>query len=221
MFESIHDQAPELATLQGAVTRLEQEAHEAASRVAQLQAEAEGAREDDLLREAKALNEGRRVPKAREPEVRAQIEGASRRAEVLQRRLALAQSDLSRYISEHAEDLDRLALQARADKVREASELAEPLARALHEVQLADADRRALRPYLEEPQEENTGDPEPSITVFGPQTRATAFGERIAGMTLGQLEAVMGELVGWGARVDQGGTTLVGPTPEEGGEGAA
>jgi hypothetical protein len=214
MFEAIHDQAPELAKLQATVTKLEQEAHEAANRVAQLQAEAESAREDDLLREAKALNEGRRVPKAREPEVRAQIEGASRRADVLERRLALAQSDLSRYISEHAEDLMSLISGARAAKARRASELAEPLAKVLHEVQLSDGDARALRPYLEEPQEENTGKPEPSITVFGPQTRQTAFGERVAGMTLGQLEAVMAELAGWGARVDQGDTTIVGEVDE-------
>jgi hypothetical protein len=216
MFESIHEQAPELARLQATVTKLEQEAHEAASRVAQLQAEAEGAREDDLLREAKALNEGRRVPKAREPEVRAQIEGASRRAEVLQRRLALAQSDVARYISENAHNLMRLVREAKAQKAREVSELASPLATALHELQLPDADMRALQPHLEGPQEENTGEPQPSITVWGPQTRQTAFGERVAGMTLGQLEAIAAELSGLAARYEQGGTTIVGPTEDEG-----
>jgi hypothetical protein len=214
MFESIYEQAPELGRLQAAVTKLIQEEVEAQTRVAQLQAELEDTRNSDLDREALALNRGRRPPKPRAPEVEAQLEGATRRWEVLQRRLALAQSDVARHISEHAEDLMRLVQGAKAAKAREVSELAGPLAKALHELQLPDADMRALQPYLEGPQEENTGEPQPSITVWGPQTRATAFGERIAGQSVGQIEAIVTELASLAARYEQGDTTIIGEVDE-------
>jgi hypothetical protein len=214
MFESIHEQAPELARLQAAVAKLEQETHEAASRVAQLQTELQDTRNSDLDREALALNRGRKPPRAKAPEVEAQLQGGTRRWEVLQRRLALAQSDVARYISENADNLMRLVREAKAQKAREVSELASPLAQALHELQLPDADIRALQPHLEGPQEENFGEPQPSITVWGPQTRQTAFGERVAGMTLGQLEAVATELSGLAARYEQGDTTIIGEVDE-------
>jgi hypothetical protein len=214
LIHSIADKAPELARLQDVVTKLEQEVQDASGRVAQLEIDLQSAHEDDLLRKAKALNEGRRVPKPREPEAKGKLEGATRRLEVLQRRLQLAQADVARYISENAEDLARLVSEAKVAKAREVSELAGPLARALHEYQLPDADMRALEPYLEAPQEENTGVAQPSISVWGPQNRRTAFGEQIAGQTIGQVEAIANELAGLAARYEQDGTTIVGDASE-------
>jgi hypothetical protein len=223
MFESIHDKVPELDQLQTTVTKLEQEVHDASTRVAQLEAEAQSAHEDDLLREAKALNAGRRVPAPKEPELRGQLEGAQRRLEVLQRRLQLAQADLARYISENAHALSRLVSDAKAAKAREVSELAAPLAKALNDYQLPDADARALRPYVEGPQEENSGEPQDSVYFLGPMRRENAFGtDRIAGESIGRVQALVNELTGLAARYEGGGdTTIVGPTPEESGEGAA
>lgn len=222
MFESIREQVPELARLQAAAAELEQEVYEASNRVAQLQSAVASAREDDLNNEALALNRGRKPPKAKEPEVRAQLEGAQRRLEVLQRRLQLAESDVARYISENAHTLSRLVSEAKAARAREVSELAAPLAKALHDYQMPDADARALRPYVEGPQAENSGEPQDSVYFLGPMRRENAFGtDRIAGETIGRLQALVSELVGLAARYEQGDVTVVGPTPEESGEGAA
>jgi hypothetical protein len=220
MFESIHTKVPDLAQLQQVVTNLEQETHEAEGRVAQLHLEAQSAHEDDLNREATALNAGRRAPRPTEPDVRAKLEGAQRRLEVLQRRLALAQSDVARYISSHSDELVELVQKAKASKAREVSELAAPLAKALGEFQQPDLDLRALQPYLELPAQENTGEPESSITVLGPLTTRSAFGEKIADQTIGQVQNIVTELVGLAARYEQGDTTIVGPSEAED-EGAA
>jgi hypothetical protein len=217
MFESIRDGVPELAKLQQVVTKLEQETYEAESRVAQLQVEARDAREDDLNREAAALNAGRRPPKPKEPEVRAQLEGAQRRWEVLQRRLALAQGEVARYISENHQELARLLKEAKATKAGQVSELAAPLAKALHDYQLPDADMRGLRPYLEGPQEENTGAPQDSVYFMGALNRSNASGpERVGSMSIGQIEALLTELAGLSARYEAGGVTIVGPSEDEG-----
>jgi hypothetical protein len=73
--------------------------------------------------------------------------------------------------------LDQLQ-QTKLERAREVSELARPLLEALRGFYEPDDDARALRPYLAQPQGENTGQPESTTTVLGggPQTRQTAFG---------------------------------------------
>jgi chromosome segregation ATPase len=223
MFESIREQEPELERLQAVVIKLEQEEAEAQTRVAHLQTELQETRNSDLDREALALNRGQKPPKPKASEVEAQLEDAARAWEVLQRRLQLAQSDVAGYISENAQALSRLVSEAKAAKAREVSELAAPLAKALHEYQLPDADARALKPYVEGPAQENTLEPQDSVYFLGPMRRENAFGtDRVAGESIGRVQALVSELVGLAARFSQGGdTTIVGPTPEESGEGAA
>jgi hypothetical protein len=109
------------------------------------------------------------------------------------------------------------------EKVREAkqrtaeeiAELAAPLADALHRYQLPEQDARVLRPYLEGPAQENTGEPESLTTIVGPLRTSNFGGERVGGLTLGQLEAVAAELAGFAARYEQGGVTIVGEVPQE------
>jgi hypothetical protein len=217
VFELIVEKMPDLKRLQQKVSNLEQERGEAEARVMQLRVQVQDERSSDLDREAAALNAGTRVPKPRAPELQSQLEGAERRLEVLGRRVGLAQADLSRFLSENAQDLARLLQQVEVDKAREVALLAEPLAKALHELQLPGLDARALRPYLEGPAPENTGEPESTITVMGPYNRQNAGGgERVAGQTIGQVEAIVAELVGLATRYEQGDVTVVGPTEDEG-----
>jgi hypothetical protein len=113
-----------------------------------------------------------------------------------------------------------MVAQAKADKAREVAELAAPLVQALHGYQLPDADMRALQPYTRRPAQENTGEPQDSVSFIGPLSTQTAFGERITGQTVGQVEAIVAELVSLAARYEQGDVTVVGPVPDED-EGAA
>jgi hypothetical protein len=222
MFESIRGQNPELDQLQADVARLEQEVYEASSRVAQLEADAASAHEDDILREAKARNDGKRVPSPKEPEIRAQLAGAARRLEVLQSQLSLKQSELSRYMGSNAQELGRLLAEAELAGAREVSELAAPLVKALDKYQQPALDARALRPYLGEPAQENSAGPQDTVFFLGPLRRENAFGpERIAGVPIGRAAAIVAEMVNLPSRHEQGDATIVGPTPEESDEGAA
>jgi hypothetical protein len=67
MFESIIEKVPELRKLERAVEALQQEHGEASARVAALANKVAQAREDDLNREAVALNNGRKAPKPKCP----------------------------------------------------------------------------------------------------------------------------------------------------------
>jgi len=127
---------------------------------------------------------------------------------------------VSRYITGHSDELLQMVAQAKADKAREVAELAAPLVQALHGYQLPDADMRALQPYTRQPAQENTGEPQDSVSFIGPLSTQTAFGEKIAGQTVGQVEAIVAELVSLAARYEQGDVTVVGPVPDED-EGAA
>ncbi len=207
MFELILEKVPELQCLERAVATLEQEHVEAQGRHAQLVQEAATAREDDLNREAAALNAGKRLPKPREPELRERLERAQRDLEILDRRLALAQADRSRYIQEHREELLGLLAEAQA---AEAAKVAEGAARVLEHLLVyfrAEDDARAMGRLVPAPVEENTGGPEKVTAVWGPMTRGSITG----GPPRGDLEGTLRYLVSLGE------TTVVG----EDAEGAA
>jgi hypothetical protein len=168
VFELIIEKVPEPQRLEQTVAALEREHAEASARVVVLSNKVLEAGEDDLNREAAALNRGRKVPKPKEPELRSQLESAQREVEVLARRLSLAQADRSRYIQEHREDIMRLLAQAQeaeGEKVAEgASKMLEDLLRYFQ----AEEDARAMRRLIPEPVEENTGEPERAVAVWVP-----------------------------------------------------
>lgn len=214
-FESIRGQTPELTKLQQNVADLEQESYEAESRVSLLHQELQAAQEADLDAEARALNAGRKPPKQKSPEVEHSLKGASRRAEVLRPRLALAQHDLSAYEAANAHHLAGLIREAKAEKSHEVAELAAPLAKALGEYQQPDLDLRALRPHLEAPAQENHGKPADSVHFLGNFGRNNAFGETVGGQTLGQIQAIVAELAALQAGA-QDEVTIVGRLAEDG-----
>ncbi len=207
MFELIIQKVPELARLEEAAAKLELEHGEAQGRVAGLSQKVLEAREDDLNREALALNNGRKAPKPKEPELRAQLESAQRELEVLERRLTLAASERSHYVQKHGERLMRLLAGAQAaegEKVAEgASRVLEDLLRFFR----AEDDLRAMRRLVPAPTPENTGGPEKSVTVWGNVTTQNFGG----GPARGDLEGTLRYLASFGA------ATVVG----EDAEGAA
>jgi hypothetical protein len=212
--KSINDER--LSELLQAVASIEQERSEAAARVAELEAAARQAAEGDLNAEALALNRGRKPPKAKEPEVRSQLEGAARRLAVLDRRLELANADAARYKSEHASRLLEQVQAAKIDLARRVAELAAPLSEALESYQQPDLDARELRPYLEVPAPENSGEPTSTTAVWGPMSTADLIGagENVGGMTIGQLTAAVAELTGLPARLGDE-ATIVGDADDE------
>jgi hypothetical protein len=194
MFELIMDQLPELQRLERAVLTLEREHGEAQSRVAGLSSRVMEAREDDLNREALALNRGRKAPSPKEPELREQLEGAQRELEILERRLALAGSDRSRYIQEHHDELARLLMEARE---AEGARVAEGASRVLEDLLVyfkAEDDIAAMRRLIPAPAEENTGAPERSVAVWGSLTRRNITG----GPPRGDLEGTLRYLASLG-----------------------
>jgi DNA repair exonuclease SbcCD ATPase subunit len=202
MLELIIDKLPELKRLEQVVTTLEEEHAEAQGRVAQLVQEAAMVREDDLNRAAVALNAARKAPKAREPELRSQLESAQRELELLERRLALAGSDRSRFIQEHHEDIMRLLAQAHATEGEKVAEGARQVLADLLRYFKAEDDARALRRLVPEPVSENVGEPERTTQVWGPVGTKTFAG----GPPRGDLEGALRHLISLGPATEIGGS---------------
>ncbi len=201
MFELIIQKVPELARLEEAAAKLEREHGEAQGRVAGLSQKVLEAREDDLNREAAALNAGRKPPKPKEPELREQLESAQRELEVLARRLTLAGSDRSRYIQEHHEELMRLLMEAQAV---EGAKVAEGASRVLEDLLRyfkAEDDARAMGRIVPAPVVENTGAPQKTVTVWGNVTTQNVGG----GPARGNLEGTLRYLASLGAATEVGG----------------
>lgn len=205
MFELIIHKVPELARLEEAAAKLEREHGEAQGRVAGLSQKVLEAREDDLNREAVALNSGRKVPKPKEPELRSQLESAQRELEVLERRLTLAGSDRSRYIQEHHEELMRLLAQAQAAEGEKVAAGASKVLEDLLRYFKAEDDARAMTRLVPATAPENTGEPQKTVTVWGSMTTQNVMG----GPRRGDLEQALRYLV------SLGGATVV-----EGAEGS-
>jgi hypothetical protein len=200
MFESIIEKVPELQRLEQAVAKLEREQAEASAKVAALSNKVLQAREDDLNREAVALNNGRKPPKAKEPELRSQLEGAQRELGVLERRLTLAGSDRSRYIQEHSEELMRLLAGAQA---AEGEKVAEGAARVLEDLLRyfkAEDDARAMTRLVPAAAPENTGEPQRAVTAWGSVTTQNVGG----GPPRGNLEGTLRYLASLGAATEVG-----------------
>jgi hypothetical protein len=198
MFELIIEKVPELRKLERAVEALQQEHAEASARVAGLSNKVAQAREDDLNREALALNNGRKAPKPKEPELREQLEGAQRELEVLERRLTLAGSDRSRYIQEHSEELLGLLAEAHAFEGQKVAEGASKVLEDLLRYFQAEDDARQMRRLVPTPAalEENTGEagPQKAVMVWGNLTTQNATG----GPPRGNLEGTLRYLASLG-----------------------
>ncbi len=207
MFDSITQKAPELSRLEQAVAELQQQQAASQAKVAALSNKAAQAREDDLNREAVALNNGRKPPKPKEPELRSQLERAQRELEVLERRLTLAGSDRSRYIQENSEELMGLLAKAQAAEGEKVASGASKVLADLLRYYKCEDDARAMRRLVPAAAPENTGEPQKSVTVWGNVTTQNFGG----GPARGSLEGTLRHLA------SLGGATVVG----EDAEGAA
>jgi hypothetical protein len=194
MFAAIIEKLPELQKLESTAATLERKHGEAHARVQALAHKAAQAREDDLNREAAALNSGRKVPNASEPGLRQQLEGAGRDAEVLARRLAMAQGEKARYLATHHAEILALLAEAHAlegQRVAEAAEAA--LEGLLRRFEAEDAARDLGRRHPA-PAAENVGGPESMSIVFGSITT-----QNVSGENRGALEGVLRQLISMGA----------------------
>jgi hypothetical protein len=197
MFELIISEVPELQRIEEAVAALEREHGEATANVAALSNKVAQAREDDLNREAQALNRSRKPPKPKEPELRSQLEGAQRELEVLERRLTLAGSDRSRYIQEHGGELMRLLAQAQAAEGEKVAEGASRVLEDLLRYFKAEDDARAMTRLVPATAPENTGEPQKAVTVWGNLTTQNVTG----GPRRGDLEGALRYLVSLGGAI--------------------
>jgi len=195
VFELIIQKVPELARLEEAAAKLELEHGEAQGRVAGLSQKVLEAREDDLNREALALNRGGKAPKPKEPALRSQLERAQRELEVLERRLTLAGSERSHYIQGHSERLMRLLAAAQAAEGEKVAGGAATVLEDLLRYFRAEDDARAMRRLIPAPAPENTGAPQKSVTVWGPMTTNNVTG----GPPRGELEGTLRYLASLGA----------------------
>ena len=195
MFEQVIGKLPELEKIEAAVADLERKHTEAQARVQALALKAHQAREDDLNREAAALNAGRKVPAASEPQLREQLEGAQRDLEVLERRLTLAGTDRARYLAEHHAEILGL-LQAAHDA--EGQRVAVAAEEALHHLlayHKAEDDARNLQRLHPAPAPENVGQPEGVSVVWGHLNTQNFAG----GPQRGTLEGTLRHLISLGA----------------------
>jgi hypothetical protein len=204
MFDQIIQRLPELATLEATVTDLERKHTEGQARVQALAVKTAQAKENDLNREALALNRGRKVPKPTEPALAEQLAGAQRDLQVLERRLALANSARALYLAEHhAEILGLLERAHRAEGAKVAAAATEALG-ALAAYHLAEDSARNLQRLHPAPAQENVGSPESVSVVFGHVNTRNFTG----GPQRGVLEGTLQYLISLGA------ATVVGAVEE-------
>jgi hypothetical protein len=206
MFDQIVEKLPELQRLESTVSGLERKHAEAQARVQSLAHKTAQALEDDLNREAFALNAGRKVPNASEPGLREQLEGAGRDAEVLQRRLALAVADRGRFLSEHHGEILALLAGAHAAEGQRVAAAAGDALEALAAYHRAEDDARNLQRLHPAPSPENTSGPESTSVVWGHVNTRNFTG----GPQRGDLEGTLQYLISLGA------PTVVEPGAEEG-----
>jgi hypothetical protein len=175
VFEEIIHKVPELRKLEESIASLALEHQKAQGRVHGLAMRAEQAREDDLNREAVALNAGTRPPKPQEPHLREQLEGAQRELEILTRRLALAESARSRFVQENHQRLAALLEEAQAaEGAKVAAGASEVLADLLRLYAVEDSARALARLHPPGgPQPENTGEAKAKshTAIWGPLTQ--------------------------------------------------
>jgi hypothetical protein len=201
MLEAIIEKLPDLAKLESTVSALERAHGEASARVQSLAHKTAQAREDDLNRVALALNAGRKPPKASEPDLRQQLEAAGRDAEVLERRLRLAEGDRARYLSEHHAEILALLGQAHESEGQRVAAAAETALQGLLRRFAAEDAARDLQRRHPAPAAENVSGPESMSIVFGSITTRNVSGEN-----RGALEGVLRQLVAMGdATVIEGG----------------
>jgi hypothetical protein len=214
-----------LSELTERLESLQQRQAEQQRAVVALEQEFQQAAEHDLNEAAAYVHGGEKgkKPKARAPEVEHALAAARHDLEVTSRAVTMASGALSRYQSENAERLWGQVLEAKAALAREVAERAEPMRDLLRRFQLPDEDARVLRPYLERPAQENTGKPQDVVTFGTPLRTNNVFGQdRVGGMTIGQIEALMVELAGLAERYahdrggDRSGAVVVGPSEDEG-----
>jgi chromosome segregation ATPase len=195
MLETIIGKLPDLEKLESTVSDLEAKHGQAQARVQSLAHKTGQAREDDLNREAAALNSGRKVPNASEPGLREQLEAAGRDGEVLERRLRLAEGERARYLSEHHAEIMALLQRAHAEHgERVAAAASEALAALLDYHKAEDAARDLARRHPA-PALENVGGPESVSVVWGNLTTNNAGG----GPSRGSLEGTLQYLISMGA----------------------
>jgi len=193
VFEEIVHKVPELRKLEETLANLQHEHQKAQGRVHGLAMRAEQAREDDLNREAVALNAGGRPPKAQEPRLREQLESAQRELEVLSRRLALAEGARSRFVQENHEHLAALLVEAQQREGAKVAAGATAVLEDLLALYKAEDDARALARLHPTPVEENTGKPAPHTSIWGPMTQRSEGGPR-----RGDIEGTLRYLVSLG-----------------------
>ncbi len=206
MFESIIQKVPDLQRLEQAVADLQRQQAASQAKAAALSNKVAQAKEDDLNREALALNRGGKAPKPKEPALRSQLESAQRELEVLERRLSLAGSERSRYIQEHGEELMSLLAGAQAAEGEKVAEGAATVLEDLLRRFKAEDDARAMSRLIPAPAPENTGEPQRAVTVWGPMTTQNVTG----GPARGDLEGTLRYLAGLGSSA----TTVVGEDAE-------
>jgi len=206
VFDQIIESLPELAKLETTVRDLERKHAEGSARVQALAHKVQQAREGDLNREAVALNAGRKPPNATEPALAEQLEGAGRDAEVLERRLRLAETDRARYLSEHHGEILALLGEAHASEGARVAGAASDALNALLAYHKAEDDARNLQRRHPAPAQENTGGPESTSVVWGALTTQNVTG----GPSRGSLEGTLQYLVSLGA------PTVIEPGAEEG-----
>jgi hypothetical protein len=194
MFDLVIESLPELAKLESTVSDLERQHGEASARVQSLAHKTAQAREDDLNREALALNSGRKVPNASEPGLREQLDGAGRDLEVLERRLTLANSDRAIYLSQHHAEILGLLQRAHGDHgERVAAAATQALEALLALFRCEDAARDLARRHPA-PALENSGGPESVSVVWGNLTTVN-----VGGVNRGALEGTLRQLISMGA----------------------
>jgi hypothetical protein len=191
MFELIN--MPELQELQKTASKLEKLKAQKQKQWYMLSGHVQRVRDEDIRREAAALNRGENPPEPEEPEVMAKAETLQRELQVLEQRHQLATQEVSKFVAENVNEIAAKIREAHREKGDEVADIAQQLSLGLSRLWAIEQDFKRLRPYFSQPDTAVAQSPRRSTTSVIMTTNIMQ--DHIGGVARGHLTQALDALV--------------------------
>jgi hypothetical protein len=196
MLDMILDQRPALKGLEETVLDLERDRANAMAKAANLTHRVMQTRQEDLEREAQALNNGRKVPPPKAPAMQEALADVEHEIVVLNRRLELATAERNEWVSDNYQDVFSLLKEHRDVEAERLARSANDALTHLLAIFRAEDEARSLVRAHQPPPEINTSDAAAMtvIDLSAPATHTPTGLSPAGGPMRGELESVLRHL---------------------------